>query len=289
MKVARNIARLFGLVIALVAPLAIWWWWGTDGVRLIAAQWEIDSSANRLSHLGQAGDIFGGINALFAAYAFGGVAVAAYLQWRSWRLFVRQRIQDSFEPLFFHLITLARDTKPKKLIDLTLHQEVPFADAVTAIGTRVFPLIPKLAGTGSPVEREETLKPHYLAAYWRNESALGPYFRVLFHTFRRIKTSDLPLNKKLEYVGIARATLGPEDLLLLLLNGATLLGKDFKPLIEEYGLLKHIPKAKPGDVETKEQQLAALLYDPTATMSTSKRLQFWRENPRVAMTKNFEI
>jgi hypothetical protein len=70
----RLIAVLFGGVILL------WIWWWTHGIHIVAAK------LVETQTLGQVGDLFGGINALFAAFAFAGVGVAAYYQHLSWKL-----------------------------------------------------------------------------------------------------------------------------------------------------------------------------------------------------------
>lgn len=287
MKV-KNILLLLGLFLLAIAPVLVWWWWGTGGVGLMASYWVTDQDSTRLSALGQTGDLFGGINALFAAYAFAGVAVAAYFQWRSWQLFLGQREQEAFEPLFFHLLQLNRELKPKELRFNSPDPAGKVETVIDALQLQIFPLLPNFL-TQSQTERRDAVKNVYLPLYWANESQLGPYLRALFHTFRRIKTSRLKAEQKLEYVRIARATLDKNDLFLLLMNCTTELGKDFKPLVEEYGLFKHIPRSPEIEPPTGEQQLADSLYEKSAVLSTRKRREFWSQNKNIAEQLNVDM
>ncbi len=277
-----NIVLLLLFAVLGTIPLYVWWWWGTDGIQLFSRKWATDPNSSLLSQLGQTGDIFGGINALFSAYALAAVATAAFLQWRSWSLFSHQRVQESFEPLFFHLLQLSARLKPDLLKVTDEDKPLRYAQGVAWLRDQVFPLVPQISKVKYSEENATLIKQPYLSLYWRNEQTLGPYMRSLFHTFRRIKTSSLPLKKKLEYVAIARSTLSTDDLFMLLLNASTGLGQAFKPLIEEYGLLKHIPRAPAGESETKEQKLAIGLFAETATLSTRRRFEFWKENKDVA-------
>jgi hypothetical protein len=73
----------------------------------------------------------------------------------------------------------------------------------------------------------------------RHQSDLGHYFRNLYHIFKLIKRSTIK-NKK-EYASLVRAQLSSHELLMLFYNGLADHGEKFKPLIEEFHILKNMP------------------------------------------------
>ncbi len=75
--------------------------------------------------------------------------------------------------------------------------------------------------------------------YKKYQSDLGHYFRNLYHIFKFIKQSEID-NKKM-YTSLVRAQLSNDELFLLFYNSISSLGNEkFKPLIEEYQLLKNL-------------------------------------------------
>jgi hypothetical protein len=94
--------KAFGLV---AAVSTVWLLWALYGVELLAdVKWPqhragtavSESSDGPTARLGQVGDLFGGVNALFAALAFAGVGIAAYQQWKSTQLAFKQSIEATF-------------------------------------------------------------------------------------------------------------------------------------------------------------------------------------------------
>ncbi|WP_149356393.1 hypothetical protein [Comamonas testosteroni] len=68
---------LFGLVVAL---WILWYVWGADFLgRMVCANQLDTDDCTKLTRLGQVGDLFGGVNALFAALAFAAVAYSSHL------------------------------------------------------------------------------------------------------------------------------------------------------------------------------------------------------------------
>lgn len=76
--------------------------------------------------------------------------------------------------------------------------------------------------------------------YKRHQSDLGHYFRNLYHVFKLIKRSEID-NKK-EYASLVRAQLSSHELLMLFYNSLSDQGEKFKPLIEEFHILKGMPE-----------------------------------------------
>lgn len=69
---------------------------------------------------------------------------------------------------------------------------------------------------------------------------MGHYYRIMYHIFKFIALS-CPENK-LFYAHLVRAQLSSQQLLLLFYNGMSSYGEGFKKYIEEFALLKHMPK-----------------------------------------------
>jgi hypothetical protein len=105
--------------------------------------------------------------------------------------------------------------------------------------------------------------------YLPNEPELGPYFRTLYHVFKFIDEDRVLIeDDKIEYANIARAQLSKYELLMMFYNCLTDYGTKFKPLIERYGLLKHINKAELRHLGHKTDPT---LYASTAFMSEEQR------------------
>jgi len=86
----------------------------------------------------------------------------------------------------------------------------------------------------------ETINSAYNTFYEKNQSKIGHYFRSLYTISKLIHTSDIE-DKRL-YSNILRAQLSVDETVLLFYNCLSDYGrKKFKPLIEEYSLLKGIP------------------------------------------------
>ena len=79
------------VVLAVTALAGAWYFWGVRGAEFFAETLcPHNSGCERIKNLGAVGDIFGGINAFFAAFALGAVALStdqarrAYLREREW-------------------------------------------------------------------------------------------------------------------------------------------------------------------------------------------------------------
>jgi hypothetical protein len=104
---------------------------------------------------------------------------------------------------------------------------------------------------------------HYLLAH---------YFRVLYHVFKFIDTSQLSEDDKSNYANIARAQLSSYELCLMFYNGICGEGKvGLKPLIEKYGLLKHLDQNLLLDPKHRENRF---FFEKTAFLSYTDRSKF---------------
>jgi hypothetical protein len=106
-------------------------------------------------------------------------------------------------------------------------------------------------------------------SYKLNEPSLGPYFRTLYHVFKLIdRQAFLSEQEKIDYANIARAQLSRFELALLFYDVLTPYGTEFKPLIEKYGILKHLEAL---DLPNTNHKTNSSLYSPTAFMSQDER------------------
>jgi len=80
----------------------------------------------------------------------------------------------------------------------------------------------------------------FINHYQTIESELGPYFRTLYRIYKFVDRANLTEIEKREYANIARAQLSAIELCVLFYDGLTELAVNFKPLIEKYGVLKHV-------------------------------------------------
>jgi len=108
-----------------------------------------------------------------------------------------------------------------------------FLEQCTTAGKRLFPS--KNQNTPENINRE------YLEFYKKQQHNLGHYFRNMYNIVKFVKNSSVD-DKRL-YTNILRAQLSTHELALLFYNCASDMGKEkFKPLIEEFALLKNLPE-----------------------------------------------
>lgn len=80
----------------------------------------------------------------------------------------------------------------------------------------------------------------YKSFYREHQYDLGHYFRTLYNIIKFVKNSNV--HDKHFYTNLVRAQLSSQELLLLFYNALSDLGNEkFKPLIEEFALLKTVP------------------------------------------------
>jgi len=244
---------------------------------------------------GVAGDMFGGLNTLFAGLAFAFVAVAAYYQ-RQTMLAQREELEaakqqgalQAFEPLFFQLVQLFRTQQQEAHIfmppgspfggfDTPLHapdSEQMFRRIAQEAHLNAASL-PSTAPDGPKREIAlQTIRNGYSLAYKENDSTLGPLLRTLYHAFRLIAESGLDEGTQVRYANIARGLLGSEFLMLVMLNCLCEPGAGLKPYVEHFGLLKHIRR----DTQDGADQFVAGLFEPTAQLRYHDRQAYWQQH-----------
>jgi hypothetical protein len=195
---------------------------------------------NELSDLekrGQYGDSFGALNTLFTGLALVGVAYSVYLQLQERKKRDQERYEDAFESRIFRFSDSIRALI--SAMNCERNKQVKKGkDAFEGFYSLIGDCTP--ATSTAEAEPRDVLLRKYRTVYSEKQDDLGPYFRILYHTFRYIDRSRTATQK--EYSDIIRAELSTAELSLLAVNGLTQMGQKFKPLIEKYHLLKHLPK-----------------------------------------------
>lgn len=265
---------------------------------------------NRFAEFGQAGDAFGSLNALLTAIAGALVAWAGYLQHLSLketrhalaraeaeaREERRHRRLQEFEALFFQLMQLtakaAEQIEGPRTIDKWLaitpsqgqakaYKRGRMGNAgLNAFARKIF----KKEATMPPgrQERLQVLVQLYVTnVFDLRPSELGPYWRLLYQTFRHVAESEFESEaQRVRYANIARGSLSEGAVFLLALNGLTPEGAKFAPLIERFGLLEHMHR------RYKKEFCEALLvgYRERAFLGSAERADpahAWQDTPKL--------
>jgi hypothetical protein len=243
------------------------------------------------AELGQTGDSFGSLNALLTAMAGALVAWAGALQFATLKVARREaehererRRREAFESLFFRLLEMgASVTKaistPAPSTDVSVAGEEDAENArhhgtraLASMADGIFKRVP-LDRNVSQAMMVERLVVHYVrVVYDARPSMLGPYFRLLFQTFKHVADADpdeMSGTERVRYANIARGQIPEGAVLLLAINALTPEGHRFIPLIEKFGLLEHMHRRHRREYETTLRYC----YRPTAFLGSVARAQ----------------
>ncbi|MCT4654352.1 MAG: putative phage abortive infection protein [Cohaesibacter sp.] len=228
------------------------------------------------------GDMFGAVNSLFSGLALAGLVYAILLQRQEIGLAkqdanrTKKMLEDQtehlekqnkrteqqmFESTFFQMLKLLSDLVDQMDLRRDNSQKV-----IITTGKDVFPVFVKRVRNKIKPEEEimypadidiSTFDKRYKEFYEREKNELGHYFRVLYNIIKLVH-EKCPVDKAF-YSNIVRAQLSASEVELLYYNCVSRYGKEkFKPLIEEYGLLKHLPVDEVANKEIMN------FYDPQA-------------------------
>lgn len=221
---------------------------------------------NDLSSSGLFGDMFGGINALFSGMAFAGIILTIYLQKRELALqreelvlqreelfLTRKEIKGQKEQLEAQNKTLKHQNFENTFFQLlALHNQIVEAMKFGQPATTGRACFKHWYGkiedyfndhgrrnTHRDLSERDYANVVYKVFKDNFQNYVGHYFRTLYNIFKFINNSDVE-NKTL-YANLVRAQLSSYELALIFYNCLSSIGRDkFKPLVEEYGVLKHI-------------------------------------------------
>lgn len=225
------------------------------------------------SSRGLFGDMFGGVNALFTAFAFAGLLYTIVLQRdeiglqlqeqrdtrAEFELQTRTFQRQQFENTFFSLLT-AHSELIRQFDRSDDSYTRAGVDALAQTGLVIFDYVhplypnPRHPDGVDAIGIYEDMYPNY-------EQILGPYFRSLYHLLKYVDTTEsavLTDESRRLFAAIVRARLSSAELRLLFYNSLSSHGTKMKRLVEKYGLLKHIPESKVFHPDHR------LLFSPTA-------------------------
>lgn len=198
---------------------------------------------------GQFGDYVGGLlNPTFSFLAFVALLATLILQVRQLALSARESRESAksfneqishlqkqtFEGTFFQTLRLHND--------IVNGMEIP---SMKLKGRACFLSIMEDLHHGSGLLRGDIhdiadFEEAYQEFYQEHQATLGHYFRLLYNLIKLVKNSAVP--DKRFYTNLIRAQLSSAELELLFYNCLSGLGHEkFKPLVEEFALLKTFP------------------------------------------------
>jgi len=221
--------------------------------------------------VGVAGDMYGGVTALFSGLAFAGLISTLLMQRRELEL-QRKELRSSrdefglqrFENTFFGLIKLFNDHVSSLEVG---SGDVSSGPTTTITGRAVlrkyaeslpdqtyFDTASDVYGRVKRIPRNRTQEQQvneYEAQYdGEFEADLGPYFRLMYNALRHVETSALSETEKLRYSKVLRAYLSSAEVKLLMFNCASRHGRGMQEWLIRNRFLKHIhPDAVKDNIE----------------------------------------
>lgn len=240
---ADSVARIesawvfVGLVVLVVVIGCLLWW------RIVVAYPSLPDRADF-------GNLFGGINTLFAALAFAALTYTLILQQRALAL-QRGQLSEQQRDLDAQSARLDRQSFESMLVQLLGFHHAITRDVEVRIGAANFhgrtalrALADELNGhvaAESEIEHRpaiDVVQKAYSDFHRRYRGVLDHYFRNLYHTVKFVDASGMGDARR--YTSLIRAQLSPPELLLLFYNCLTPFGEKFRPLVQKYALLEQL-------------------------------------------------
>ncbi|WP_164854042.1 putative phage abortive infection protein [Sinorhizobium meliloti] len=213
--------------------------------------------------LGQLGDTFGALNALFSAFAF--VAVLYTLKHQRDDL-ARQQLQiddaaldqhlQRFERTFYELLRLLREARDEVEYRYSENYEGGSRQRESDYGTQVngaqafkraqFELkywVETHLVHKETISGQEVAEIYTKFVHSRYESSFAPYYRLLYTILLRVKSDQkLKPAEKRFYGNLLRSQLTSHEVALCCYNGLASYSGSFKTLIEAFRLPKYLPE-----------------------------------------------
>lgn len=288
--------RLFALF---AFVLTVWFLWGWAGAEFLAdLKWPqpAGSSEGPTARLGQVGDLFGGINALFAALAFAGVALAALQQAQTTKIAFKQSIEATFFSALqlHHRIADSLQFDPDEVAAVQRehrrksNQPRAYGPVITADNTvkgrEVFDAVLKWIAKDrlSQMPTYQATLANYRTIQTEANFFLGHYFRNLYQLLKLVdedEALDKPSRQK--YASILRAQLSADELALLMVNCAYDMVDQgqFLALLVRYRMLEHLPLTRDDD----EYVLTTPVY--RVVLADAVSIQQYLVEPQVTSVK----
>jgi len=251
-KIAKQKSSYSSLIILLLVVCLMW---ALSGVILYP-----------IKERGTFGDMFGAINGLFSGLGLAALIYTIFLQRKQLDLQQSEIVanrkeleenhktmieqnkalkEQNFEGTFFHLVTVLNEIIYSIDFIGEHNQKISGRDCFASFYLDLSDIYKKSKQNNSNINDENhelnLIENSYLKFYETKQMELGHYFRILYNIVKYVDKSEIE-NKKF-YTNILRAQMSNQELLLLFYNSLTSLGRDkFKPLIEEFCLLKNMPQ-----------------------------------------------
>lgn len=238
------------LICAASAALIIWFSWALLPIAAPAIGWPWKPEM-----LGQWGDAFGALNALFSALAFVAVLLTLTQQQKQIDEAATDQHLQRFERTFYELLRLLREARydveymySKEYEGGTRKKEANYADRVC--GSEAFKRAQfeikywvdvQLAANGKPSSKAVAAV-YDRIVHERYESSFAPYYRLLYTLLLRIKSDKkLKPEEKERYGNLLRSQLTSHEVALCCYNGLSAISGSFKDLLSEFRIAKYLP------------------------------------------------
>lgn len=200
------------------------------------------------------GDIFTGLNALFAGFAFIGIIVTVVVQAIANHDQKISSNQQALESTFFNMLSVHENivnTMRYRFNSGENQNEVDGRESFTVyyLELKKYYLADrhecKILAKPLGKEKNESEYVNYVfGKLFKAQTAnLSHYFRFLYHIIKTIENSSISEQDKKKYVNIVRAILSSYEQLLLFYNGTWYRTGKFYPLIVKYQLLENMDTA----------------------------------------------
>ena len=233
-------------------------WWAIAGLTIVIVLWVANLlvfQTMKAEERGTYGDMFGAVNALFSGLAFLGVIIAILMQREELQLqradlalqrkeleLTREEMKaqtesfkrQNFEATFFQLLRLHNEMVESVTL-LPEGQNISGRHAFQGWWSKV------LHGS------QQTLEGYLENLRTRIQPHVGHYFRNLYHVVLFVHERAEPDRRTL-YARLVRAQLSRYEALILCYNCLSEFGNEkFKPLVEQYALLKGVEDQIPAE------------------------------------------
>jgi hypothetical protein len=191
-----------------------------------------------LAGLGPVGDFIGGSTMAFLNLASFLMVVAAIIMQKEELSLQREEVKRTREEYQKTNITMKKQQVDNTFFNMVkLHNDIVNAIELKEKKGRIC-LKEIYEWLGYSIESNSTelelVQSQYNSFYESFEHILGHYFRNLYRIVKFIDESELTEIEKKNYLGILRAQLSKEELLLIFYNALSIRGENFKELIIEY-------------------------------------------------------
>lgn len=218
---------------------------------------------------GQLGDFFGGmLNPVFSFLAFIALLATFSIQIKEFRNSTEELsksafalaqqnstlAKQNFENSFFQLLKLHNDiVNSTDLVSKRTNFVTKGRDCFKIFLERLNDEIYE----GNAKANYDNFLKVYEIFYMNHESELGHYFRLLYNIVKLVHNTE-NIDKRF-YTNIVRAQLSSAEIMLIFYNCISLNGREkFKPLVEEYSLLKTMPRTVlPNEIYLQQYDLKA--------------------------------